>query len=89
MCRNVPKHMFSENSDSYEFNEPKIIKKSHWTCENELIEKTCMCWNQNTLHNLLLKTAKTIPRKAVADVIANQTNVIDAIIAEKGKRTKY
>ncbi len=45
--------------------------------------------NQNTLHNLLLKTAKTIPRKAVADVIANQTNVIDAIIAEKGKRTKY
>ncbi len=40
MCRNVPKHMFSENSDSYEFNEPKIIKKSHWTCENELIEKT-------------------------------------------------
>ncbi len=40
MCRNVPKHMFSENSDSYEFNEPKIIKKSHWTCENKSIEKT-------------------------------------------------
>ncbi len=40
IAENVTKHMFSENSDSYEFNEPKIIKKSHWTCEDELIEKT-------------------------------------------------
>ena len=43
----------------------------------------------NTLHNLLLKTAKTFPKKTVAGVIANPPNMMEALIAKKGKSTKY
>ena len=71
---------------------PKIIENACLNPEYEWIEKRSMGKDRrslNTLHNLLLKTAETFPKKTVAGVIDNQPSVMDALIAKKGKSTKY
>ena len=45
--------------------------------------------NMNSLHRTIFKVAKTFPKRAAVDPIANLPNVMQAIIEKKGARTKY